>query len=75
MTYFDKCVTILVQGVKNKKVKVKFIVTNEFKTNKPNSTEKELKDMFNKKYFKYIMRQEKNLFSESNIKNKFTKKI
>lgn len=38
-----------------KKGKVKLIVTNEFKTNKPNPTEKELKDIFNKEYFKYIM--------------------
>lgn len=58
-----------------KKDRIKYIVTNEFKTNKPNPTEKELKDIFNKKYFKYIMRQEKNLFSESDIKNNITKKI
>lgn len=58
-----------------KKRKVKFIITNEFKTDKPNPTEKELKDIFNKKYFKYIMRQEKNLFSESDIKNNFTENI
>ncbi len=58
-----------------KKRKVKFIVTNEFKTNKPNPTEKELKDIFNKKYFKYIIRQEKNLFSESDIRNNITKNI
>jgi len=36
----------------------------KFKTDKPNTTEKELKDIFNKKNFKYIMRHEKNLFSE-----------
>lgn len=58
-----------------KKEKVKFIITNEFKTNKPNPTEKELKDIFNKKYFKYIIRQEKNPFSESNIKNNITKNV
>ncbi len=42
-----------------KKRKANYIITQEFKTSRPNLTEKELKDIFNKKYFKCIMRQEK----------------
>jgi len=48
--------------LKNKKgnQKIKFIYTEEYKTStdtKP--TEKELKKIFNQKYFKYIKRKEK----------------
>lgn len=57
-----------------KKGKVNYIITQEFKTSKPNLTEKELKDIFNRKYFKYIMAQEKNLFNETDIKKNNTSK-
>ena len=36
-----------------------FIYKEEFKTNKDNTTEEELKMIFNKKYFNYIKRVEK----------------
>lgn len=42
-----------------KKRKVNYIITQEFKTSKHNLTEQKLKDIFNKKYFKSIMKQEK----------------
>ena len=50
--------------MKNKKEnqKIKFIYTEEYKTStntKP--TEKELKKIFNQKYFKYIKRKEKRI--------------
>lgn len=68
------CVTICLKGVQMKKGKVNYIITQEFKTSKPNLTEKELKDIFNRKYFKYIMAQEKNLFNETDIKKNNTSK-
>ena len=43
--------------IKNKK-KTKFIYSEEFKTRTPNFTKEELKEIFNKKYFVYIMRKE-----------------
>ncbi len=52
-----------------KKRKANYIITQEFKTNRPNLTEKELKDIFNKKYFKCTTKQEKNLFNNADIKN------
>lgn len=52
-----------------KKGKINYIITQEFKTSKQNLTEQELKDIFNKKYFKCIMKQEKNLFNKTGIKN------
>lgn len=52
-----------------KKRKVNYIITQEFKISKPNLTEQELKDIFNKKYFKSIMKQEKSLFNKTDIKN------
>lgn len=51
-----------------KKRKINYIITQEFKTRKPNLTEQELKDIFNKKYFKCIMKQEKNLYNKTYIK-------
>lgn len=57
-----------------KKGKVNYIITQEFKTSKSNLTEKELKDIFNRKYFKYIMAQEKNHFNETDIKKNNTSK-
>lgn len=48
--------------MKNKKgnQKINFNYTEEFKTSTPNPpTEKELKTIFNKKYFNYIKRKEK----------------
>lgn len=47
--------------MKNQKVIYK--ITQTFKTNKENSTEEELKEIFNKKLFKVIMRLEKNVFN------------
>lgn len=58
-----------------KKRKVNYIITQEFKTSKPNLTEKELKEIFNKKYFQCIMKQEKNLFNNEDIINDITVKI
>ncbi len=52
--------------MRNKK-KVNYIVTEKFKTSKGDLTEEELKDIFNKKYFRYIMRQEKCISDNSNI--------
>ena len=43
----------------NKGKKTIFIYKEEFKTNKDNTTEEELKIIFNKKYFNYIKRVEK----------------
>ena len=44
---------------KNNKVKKTiFIYKEEFKTTKENTTEDELKEIFNKKYFNYIKRIE-----------------
>lgn len=56
-----------------KKVKVNYIITEEFKTTKSNPSEQELKDIFNKKYFRYIMRQETKLYNDTDIKNNKTK--
>lgn len=42
----------------NKK-EIKFNYTEEFKTNKNNPTQQELKELFNKKYFTYILKKEK----------------
>lgn len=56
-----------------KKVKVNYIITEEFKTTKSNPSEQELKDIFNKKYFRYIMRQETKLYNDTDIKNNQTK--
>lgn len=63
------------KGGVNEKRKANYIITQEFKTSRPNLTEKELKDIFNKKYFKCIMKQEKNLFNNVDIKNDITMKM
>lgn len=42
-----------------KKQKVIYKITQTFKTNKENHTDEELKEIFNKKLFKVIMRLEK----------------
>lgn len=55
--------------------KVNYIITQQFKTSKPNLTEKEFKAIFNRKYFKCIMKQEKNFFYKTDIKNDITIKI
>lgn len=47
--------------MKNQKVTYK--ITQTFKTNKENPTYEELKEIFNKKLFKVIMRLEKNEFN------------
>ena len=49
-----------------KKGKVKYIITDEFKTDKPNLTKEEMKEIFNRKYFKYIMSKETSLFNFDN---------
>ena len=46
-----------------KKQKVIYKITQTFKTNKENTTYEELKEIFNKKLFKVIMRLEKNEFN------------
>lgn len=46
-----------------KKQKVIYKITQTFKTNKENPTYEELKEIFNKKLFKVIMRLEKNEFN------------
>ncbi len=46
-----------------KKQKVIYKITQTFKTDKENPTEEELKEIFNKKLFKVIMRLEKNVFN------------
>ncbi len=43
---------------KNKKEKVLYNCIEIFKCNKPNYTDEDLKDIFNKKLFKYIQNQE-----------------
>ena len=42
--------------MENKYIKTNFNYTEEFKTNKKNLTEKDLKIIFNKKFLKYIKR-------------------
>ena len=69
LTDFYMHVTICMKGRANEKRKVNYIITQEFKTSKPNLTEQELKDIFNKKYFKCIINQEKNLYNKIDIKN------
>ena len=54
----------------NKKKGKKYIKTNfnyieEFKTAKKNTTEEELKMIFNKKYFNYIKRRENRILGGS----------
>lgn len=46
---------------KNNKGKTIFIYKEEFKTTKENTTEEELKIIFNKKYFNYIKKVENRL--------------
>lgn len=45
-----------------KETKCKYIYSEKFKTNKENVTEKELKDIFNRKFFKTIIKIEKSSF-------------
>ncbi len=53
--------------MKNQKVIYK--ITQTFKTNKENHTDEELKEIFNKKLFKVIMRLEKNVFNINDKQN------
>ena len=55
--------------MKNKKEKKKtnFNYSEEFITSTPNITEKQLKTIFNKKYFKYIKRIEKSMLGGCNF--------
>lgn len=57
-----------------KKGKTNYVITEEFITDKENPTEEDLKTIFNKKYFKYIMRREKSIFNinekENDLPNK-----
>ncbi len=50
-----------------KYIKTNFNYTEEFKTDKENSTQEELKTIFNKKYFKYIKRIENRVFGGGHI--------
>ncbi len=57
--------------MKNKKSK-KYIKTNfnyieEFKTDKENPSQEELKNIFNKKYFKYIKRLENRISEDLSL--------
>lgn len=47
-----------------KKKKCKYIYTEDFKVNKENVSEKELKSIFNKKFFKTIIKIEKSNFED-----------
>lgn len=55
--------------LKNKKEnkKIIYIYKEEIKTNSFNPTEKDLIEIFNKKYFKIIMKIEKNIFGGCNV--------
>ena len=55
--------------MKNKKEnqKIKYIYKEEIKTNLPNPTETELIEIFNKKYFRTIMKIEKDIFGGCNV--------
>ena len=53
------------KGKKYKKTNFNYI--EEFKTDKENITEKELKTIFNKKYFKYIKRVENRIIGGCKI--------
>ena len=46
-----------------KKQNANYKYLEKFETNNENLTEEELKVIFNKKYFKYIMRMEKSIFN------------
>lgn len=46
-----------------KKQKINYIYSETFKTNKENPAKEELKTIFNKKFFKFIMKKEKNIFN------------
>jgi len=48
-----------------KKQNINYKCLESFKTNNENLTEEELKVIFNKKYFKCIMRMEKNIFNNN----------
>ena len=45
-----------------KRKKCQYLYTEKFKTDKKNITEKELKDIFNRKFFKTIIKIEKSSF-------------
>lgn len=53
-----------------KKPKVTYKITQTFKTNKENPTDEELKEIFNKKLFKVIMKLEKNEFNINDKQDK-----
>ena len=50
-----------------KYLKTNFNYIEEFKTNKENITEEELKTIFNQKYFKYIKRIENRVLEDIQI--------
>lgn len=52
-----------------KKQNINYKCLENFKTNKENPTKEELKVIFNKKYFKYIMRMEKSIFNTNEKQN------
>ena len=43
---------------KQRKSKIKYIITEEFKTNIPNPTEEDLRKIFNLKFYNYIKNKE-----------------
>ena len=53
---------------KKEKKKINFNYNEEFIISTPNPTEKELKNIFNKKYFNYIKRIEKRMLGSCNFK-------
>lgn len=54
--------------MKNKKeTNINYVITSEYKTDKDNLTENELIKLFNTKYFKTIMKIEKNFFDDCNV--------
>ena len=57
-----------------KKGKTNYVITEEFITDKENPTEEDLKTIFNKKYFKYIMRREKSIFNINEKENDLSNK-
>lgn len=50
-----------------KENKCNYLYSEEFKTNKENVSEEELKNIFNKKFFKTIIKIEKSTFEGCNV--------
>ena len=61
-----------------KRKKVNYVISEEIKTNIEKPTKKDLETIFNKKYYDYIMRRERNVFNideeeKNSIKDKTNK--